>query len=305
MRFSHVINPFPAPPAGEHGRAQAITYAALRRALADAEKHGLAAELLAVTFPGEEAAIEPPARALPLLKNRVSDVAPLSGSAPYPLLDEILALAHAEGHGDYVVFTNMDICPQPYFYRALAEMLEGGGEQALVIPRRTISAEFTTPRELEAMYRETGIPHEGFDCFVFPRAWIPRFDLRRLCIGIPSFDLALILNLEAMTHFRTRVLWEQFLTFHLGDEKSWKTRAELNAHNLAEARAIAAQLEQDHGPIPPCSKFEFIRVWLTQERRPRAPALDRIWNRLRQETSQWRNRWLVRKFRRELALPNW
>jgi hypothetical protein len=184
-------------------------------------------------------------------------------------------------------------------------MLGGSSSEALVIPRRTISAEFTTPEMIEAMYREPGLPHEGFDCFVFPRAWIPRLDLRRLCIGIPSFDLALILNLEAITRFRTRLLWDQFLTFHVGDDKSWKSRAELNAHNLAEALAILEQFEREHGPAPAGSKFEYIRVWLTQKPAPKAPLFRRLANRLRQDIAQWQNRWLVRRYRREMGLSSW
>ena len=65
----------------------------------------------------------------------------------------------------------------------------------------------------------------------------------------------LILNLEALTQFDTAVLWNQFLTFHLGDDKSWSGRSELNAHNDREARAILARLEQRLGKIPARSKF--------------------------------------------------
>lgn len=305
MLFSHVINPFVARPDSEHEFAQRVTWAALERGLDEGRRAGIEVELLGAVFPDDVPSVRPSARPLPHLTKCVSDIVKLDRVVPLPLCADVLRLAQEHGRGEYVVFTNMDICPQPYFYRALARMVGGRHDAAFVIPRRTIPARFTSVEQLPEMIREAGMPHEGFDCFVFPRAWIERLDLGTLCLGIPGFDLMLILNLEALTQFHTSVLWNQFLTFHLGDDKSWSGRSELNAHNDNEARAILARLEQRLGRIPARSKFEYIRTWLLREPPPPAPLPLRVLRQAQQRFAEWCNRRLVRTFRRELDLASW
>jgi hypothetical protein len=305
MLFSHVVNPFVTAPDSEHGRAQRITFAALRRAVEEGTRRGVAVEVLGAVFPEDAAAVEPPARAVPDLRRRVNDVAALGCRAPYPLFHDILQVAAEHGLGSYVIFTNMDICPQPYFYVALERMIGGREDAAFVIPRRTISSRFTEPGQLAEMYAEAGKAHEGFDCFVFPRAWIGRLDLGALCIGIPNFDLALIQNLEVLSGYRTHVLWNQFLTFHVGDDKSWKDRAELNDHNLREAHMVADRLIAKHGPPPLRSKFEYASVWIRHRAVPPAPLWFRVLRRLQQGHAERRNHALVRRCRREFGMPPW
>ena len=304
MLFSHVINPFVARPDSEHEFAQRVTWTALERALDEAKRADVAVEVLAAIYPADAPAVRPCAVALPHLTTRVSDLLALDRVVPLPLCADVLRLAHEHGRGEYVVFTNMDICPQPYFYRALARMIGGRRDAAFVIPRRTIPARFTSAEQLPEMIREPGAPHEGFECFVFPRVWIDRLDLAQLCLGIPGFDLMLILNLEALTNFHTAVLWNQFLTFHIGDDKSWSGRSELNAHNDTEARTILARLEQRLGKIPARSKFEYIRTWLLREPPPPAPLPVRVLRKAQQQFAECRNRRLVRAFRRELKLDS-
>ena len=305
MLFSHVINPFVARAGSEHEFAQRVTWTALERALDEGRKANVEVELLGAVYAADVASVRPSAVALPHLSKCVSDIVPLEKVVPLPLCADVFRLAHEQGSGEYVIFTNMDICPQPYFYRALARMIGDRHDAAFVIPRRTIPARFTSTEQLPEMLREAGTPHEGFDCFVFPRHWIERLDLGTLCLGIPGFDLVLILNLEALTQFRTAVLWNQFLTFHLGDDKSWSGRSELNAHNDGEARAILARLEQRLGKIPARSKFEYIRTWLLREPPPPAPLPTRALRQAQQRFAEWRNRRLVRTFRRELDLATW
>ncbi len=303
MLFTHLINPFAAPAGSAAERSQRVTFAALRRALAEVPVESV--ELIAAAFPDDLAGLEKPAIALPPLTRRVGEVAHLAWKDPLPIFAEVLSLAALHGRGEYVIFTNMDICPQPYFYTALAAMVRAGEECAYVIPRRTIASGYDSPDQLPAMYAEAGQPHEGFDCFIFPRAWIGRFDLGDLCIGAPDFDLALILNLEVLTGFKTKVLWNQFLTFHIGDDKPWCDHHELNDHNSREAKALCARLEQRVGKVPSRSNFQFIKTWLMQEAPPPASRRERLLNRARQISAEWRNRWLVRRFRRELGQPGW
>jgi hypothetical protein len=305
MQFSHVINPFTAKPGSVHDVAQTITYAALRNALREAGAHGIEAELLGVSFLDEAAAILPPAIPFPVLKTHVDDVAEFPTPAPYPLVREVLALGWEHGAGEYLVFTNMDICPQPYYYRALAELVREHPHLPLVITRRTIDGRFNSADQLAEMYRERGISHEGFDCFVFPREWTPKLDLGALCLGIPYFDYALIMNLEVLSGFKTRIFWNQFLTFHIGDDKVWNTKRDLQNHNTAEATAIADRLAARAGGIPLRSKFEWLRTWMTQEPAPRAPFLKKLAVRVAQQRAEYKASRVVRPFRKALKLASW
>lgn len=304
MLFSHVINPFAAPPESEAARTQRITFAAIRRAVAEAATHGIEVEVLGAIFPEDTSAIEPPVRSLPLLGRRISELGPFPG-AQYPLCGDILRVGGEQGTGDYLIFTNMDICPQPYFYRALARMIGGRSDAALVIPRRTISARWTDPAQLDAMCAESGIAHEGFDCFVFPRSWVKKLDLGNTCVGIPFFDISLIQNLDAIGGFRAELLWHQFLTFHLGDDKTWKGKQELSEFNLREAKEAAARLAAEYGPVPSRSRFEYASVWLDNGTPPPARLGVRVLRRVQQVIAEWRTRWLVRGFRRVVGLTDW
>jgi hypothetical protein len=91
----------------------------------------------------------------------------------------------------------------------------------------------------------------------------------------------------------------------VGDDKGWKSRRELLDHNDAESTASADRLRRKVGRIPLRSKFEYAQVWVTQCPVPPAPLALRILRRLQQEAAEWRNRWLVRRFRRELGSPSW
>jgi len=236
---------------------------------------------------------------------RIDHVLGLPFTAPFPHCKDVLDIGFRHGTGEYLIFTNMDICPQAYFYEALDRLIGRNPEAALVIPRRTISDSYRSPSDLPAMYRKPGSPHEGFDCFVFPRAWVPRLDLGALCLAIPSFDLALIMNLDVLSGFRCRVLWSQFLTFHLGDDKSWSSQSLLNDHNTREALNVAQRLRAQVGELPHRSKLEYAEVWLTRGTPPPCPPPIRIASRLQQKAREFHARWIVRSFRKQAQLPAW
>jgi hypothetical protein len=285
--LTHMINPF-ATSSSDHARAQAITFAALRNAVDEARRHGIDVELLAGVFEEDASVVEAPARILPPLGRSIADVVPLEQPRRLPLIADLLNLAYEHGRGEYLIFTNMDISPQRDFYRVVQRLLPRSPHRprALVINRRTIPAHFAGPEQLEAMYRERGVPHEGYDCFVFPRAWVPELVLGDCPVGGAGFDQVLVANFEVLSGFRTDILFHQRLTFHLGDDKAWARESELCRFNDREASRILRLLRERCPRVPVRGPFVYVHHVVTKEPPPPASLVTRAWWRLKRELKE-------------------
>ncbi len=253
--FTHLINPFLASSGSEHDRAQRVTFAALRAAVEDAQKRDLAVEVLAVCFPQDVVAVEPPAKALPVLTRTVQDIARLEPPRDFPIVMDLLRAAQQHGTGSHLVFTNMDICPQPYFYDVLAQTLDRG-VSAMSVSRRTVPDHYTGPEQLPAMTAHPGQVHWGHDTFVFPRSWVEKFDMEEICYGSAAFDKALGANMDAISGYRARHYQYQHLTFHLGDDRAWAARSQYTQFNVQRCAAVMERLRTRFGPPPRRSLFK-------------------------------------------------
>jgi hypothetical protein len=226
MYFTHIINPFTVS-TPEAKQIHDVTFASLRAAMKRAVDADLSVECLGFCFPNDTHAVDAPATPVPILTRSISDITRIEPPRRFPLLRDLLRAANDYGTGRYVVFTNMDIILQPYFYVILQQMLEDPslGTNFFIVNRRTIPLQegLTTTALLESAYREYGIAHEGWDCFVFPRAWIGNMDVSDVCIGVALFDAMLAFVVDVASGFRGRILDRQMLTAHLGDDRAWRT----------------------------------------------------------------------------------
>lgn len=256
-QFTHIINPFAVPSGSEHDIAQRVSFASLRNSVAYAEEHGVSVEVLAVCYPEDAPAVEAPARLLPPLERSVQDIRAIKPVRKFPLLVDILEAGARHGVGEYLVFTNIDISTQPHFYVEVQKILTSGeyAPRACLINRRLISSHYTSVSELPAMYADTGFPHPGYDCFVFPRAWVQDLCLERVCIGTRHFDYLLIANLDLLSNHRLMIYRDICLTFHIGNDETWWTRIEYDNYNVEETiRAIQAMLAKYPAPRE-CTHF--------------------------------------------------
>ncbi len=268
IRFTHLLNPFNAKPGSEHDIAQRVTFQSLRNAVEESRRAGIGVEVLAVVYPQDVDAAEAPARVIPELVRSVQDVQPMSPPRMFPLVRDLLDLAGQHGQGDYIVFTNVDISPQPFLYRVLDELMHRDPNRALIVNRRTIPRVISDPAQISLAYKEAGNSHHGHDCFVFPRAWIPRLILNDVCIGAPWWDYALLANLDAMSQFRMFTYLHQRLTFHLGDDRAWTALSDYDVFNQKQVNAVIDALEQRHGKAPAESRF----AWVAQRARQQPAA---------------------------------
>lgn len=259
MRFTHILNPFQAPEGSEHAIAQAVTFESIRRAVSQSTSKGIAVTPVCVAFPEDLDLVSPPFVAAPPLERSVIDIAPFKTEKRLPLVADLIALgagATPEGDDHFIVYTNLDISLQPHFYEALTGLLSSG--PAHVINRRTIPGHYNSPSQIQEMYAEQGERHSGWDCFVFPHSWVGRLQLRGVCIGAPYIGLAMLANLDALSGFRLREHKDLHLTFHIGDDATWRGRTDLSEHNRTQLRAALDSLRASCAPIPPDSFFERI-----------------------------------------------
>jgi hypothetical protein len=249
--LAHIVNPVAAAPDTRFYFIQQITFRSMLTAqnLADDQQ----VHLLSSQYPEDRSMLFPGFEPTPDLIRSVLDVAEFQIPRKLPILQDILDQAHQHSTAPYVIYTNVDIGLQPNFYRAVASFIDQGYD-SFVINRRAISDHDISPSQLDEIYADAGKPHRGWDCFVFPRSWIPDFRLGTICIGAPLVGLALLSNLIALSE-NFKEFRNEHLTFHLGDDKTWnrKSFSDYRKHNYTQLILQLEQLTKIYGDFSPSS----------------------------------------------------
>jgi len=221
ISIAHVVNPCVPSDGSDLHVAQPITFESMHRAQ-QAVKGRVQVVIYAAHFPADHSAVPDFMIRLPNLKRYVEHIGRNGNVRKLPLLKEILdGLYNQAEDADFLIYTNVDIALQPHFYLAIVEKIEQGYD-AFVVNRRTISDRYTSPEQLEQMYPDQGRRHPGFDCFIFKREYYPHFLLRGIAIGIPPVGRLLLLNMGLLSN-RFHLFKDEFLTFHVGNDRQWKT----------------------------------------------------------------------------------
>jgi len=163
-----------------------------------------------------------------------------------PLLFDIIERgAHSAYSEGFLVFTNADICLMPHFYHSVRHVLARGVD-CLVINRRVVGQLSTYGSERHIATSEVGTRHAGFDCFVFPVAWVKRFIYTDACVGAGAVMRSLLYNLVAQAK-RMLIMRAAHLTYHFGDDGAWAESKLMDyvAFNRDQARSVLSRLCQD------------------------------------------------------------
>ena len=243
ITIAHIINPFKAKEDSEAAIIQPITFESMRRAKEYASDK-VDVELYTAQFEEDRAIIPNYFTPTPDLTSSVLDYVNFSDKRKLPLLRDILDKLHENSDADYFVFTNIDIGLMPQFYVAINAYIEEGLD-AFIINRRRVSSRFNSPDQLDEIYSETGLMHNGFDCFVFKREMYEKFYLADVCVGIPNIGNTLAQNLFCWSeHFELFI--DKHLTFHVGMElvKNWGDKRFLK-HNYLSFRKVLKELYPD------------------------------------------------------------
>lgn len=247
VRIVHCFNPL-APPAGSDlNAAQPLTFESVRRAIAMAAD---VAEVEAVStcFADEEHVVPTWMRKLEPLDRSIADLHPGEINRRLPLLADLFDRFGTAGDDfDIGIYSNIDIAVMPHFYRFIAERWNLGF-RSMVINRRIVDIPPEAPT-LDTLYTALGRDHQGHDCFVFPWAAVPNFRFDEVCLGAPPVGKSMFwvtqLSAQPFREYRT-----EHLTFHLGDDKPWRTNRNdaLWSHNIAAAERQMSALDELHGP---------------------------------------------------------
>lgn len=219
MRFTHLINPVVAQPPSDLCVAQPITFETMRRAR-ECAASGISVELVAAVYPEDRDMVPAGFDATKHLDRSVLDLHDFQIPRKLPFLSDLLGSLHDHSAADWLVFTNSDIALMPYFYTTLHSIIREGYD-AFVINRRTISTCWTSISQIPMMYADVGEPHVGYDCFVFHRDLFSKFNLGDVCVGAAWVGRTLLANMVAFSS-RFREYRNLHLTFHLGDNRSWR-----------------------------------------------------------------------------------
>jgi len=250
LRVAHIVNPVKVGKDSDLYIAQPVTFASMEAARRFSS-HEVDVSFFTAQYPGDRCIIPGGFVSTPDLERSVLDIRDFKIPRKLPLIKDILDRLYdntAEEHG-YLIYTNVDIGLQPYFYRTIST-IAARGYDAFIINRRTIPETYRRPGELPLMYGEVGEPHKGWDCFIFKRSLYPRFRLGTACIGTDWIGRVLVTNLAVVAR-RFRIFTDLHLTFHIGNEKSWKSDAysDYLSHNRDECRKILEAFESELGPF--------------------------------------------------------
>lgn len=240
LSIDHIIVPARCTKASDLYVAQPITFETMRRAQKTAAET-VSVRLLATCMRGEEDLLPEGFTAMPSLSRSVLDIGTFRVQRKLPLLKDILDTLYTHSTAEYLIYTNVDIALMPDFYTEVHRLIEEGND-AFVINRRTISDRHTSVDDIPLMVAETGVPHPGYDCFVFRRDLYPRFIIGDVCLGSGHVDTPLICSMIASAR-SFLLLDDEHLTFHLGDKRSWwnwKYRDYIRHNDREASRALLA-----------------------------------------------------------------
>jgi hypothetical protein len=260
-RISHVVNWFKGDEASN--ALQAITAGMIQRAAKFAEySDGGSAgfrRILGRSLRGSSRAGKP--RLIACVAEKELDMVPFGFRAARPLTRSILDLrsfnvpkrlpllfdilergAHSAYQEGFIIFSNSDICLMPHFYRSVRDLLSLGID-CLITNRRTVGQLSAYGSAHKIAMNEVGQRHAGFDCFVFPVAWVERFICTNACVGAGWVMRSLLYNLVVQAK-RMLIMRDAHLTYHFGNDEAWAESKLLDyvAFNLDQARSLLAQL---------------------------------------------------------------
>jgi hypothetical protein len=246
--IAHIINPVKADKNSDLFLAQPITFETMRIAR-DFARGDPRVHFFSAQFMEDRPAVPQGFTPTADLERSVLDTAAFSKARKLPLIKDVLRRLYEATSADYLIYTNVDIALQPYFYRSVRSLIAAGYD-AFVINRRTIPDRYRTVEEIPSMWAEAGEPHPGWDCFVFARPLFPRFELGDACLGAGWIGRVMITNMACLAR-QFQIFPDLHLTFHIGNKQVWKSAdaAESLNHNKEECRKILMEFEKKIGPL--------------------------------------------------------
>jgi len=222
IKISHIINPVAVKKSSDLFVAQPVTFESMKIAKEFAQDE-VDVSLFSAQYPEDHEIIPDWYEKTKDLNRSVLDYGNFKIKQKLPLIKDILDRLYAySNHGDYIIYTNVDIALMPYFYKSIQNMIKAGND-AFIVNRRTIYKKFNSPEQIYLMFSEDGEKRPGYDCFVFKREIYPKFKLGYSCIGANHIGKILGVNLECLSN-NFKIYKDSHLTFHIGDNRDWTNK---------------------------------------------------------------------------------
>lgn len=251
INITHIVHPVIVDPSCDLYFAQPVTFASMETAAAFARECAQV-RIAAVLYRDEgEMPLPGSFQRIPEISRSIADLKTFKIRRKLALLGDILDAGYQKSEADYLIYTNADIALQPFFYQFVARIVKEGYD-AFTVNRRTISDSYTSVRDLPLMYAEIGLPHKGYDCFVFRRDSFPKFKLGAVHVGTGGIGRALLANMLAYST-KFREYREEQLTFHIGNTRVWKKEefADYLRNNWSEFLTVLGRIEAERGAFDP------------------------------------------------------
>lgn len=242
-KVAHIINPVNAPDSSDLFIAQPITFESFKKA----KEYTTSINVSQITTQYEEdkSIIPPHLTVTPNLERSILDILTVEKRRKLPFIGDIINRLINFDDSEYLVYSNVDIAIQPYFYEFINTQFESGLD-AFVINRRTIPKELNKISMLSEMYACIGEKHPGYDCFCMKRTIAEKIILADVILGANWIGRALISNLSCLTD-NFKIFENESLTFHIGDDLSWRNPSfkPYDEHNKNECIKIISKLRGD------------------------------------------------------------
>lgn len=228
---------------------------------AAAYRPNVAVQLLTAQFEEDRPMVPVGFSATDNLQRSVLDLHHFAQKRKYALIGDVLMRAYTASEAEFIIYTNMDIILQPYFYEAVEQHLRSGAD-ALIINRRRIADSGQTANDLAVILAQVGRSHPGFDCFAMHRSLIPKLQLDGICIGVPFVEAALMYSIMAFAK-ECHIIADAHLTMHLGMEVMPPRDGEYHRYNQQCFNALLPALKPmlKHAQLPYSQLPLLQRTW--------------------------------------------
>ena len=248
VSIAHIVNPVAVDSTSDLYAAQPVTFETMRIARKMAIP-SVNVDLFTAQFTEDRKIIPPFFKNTRDLDRSVLDFGNFRRKRKLPLMRDILDRLYESSNAEYFIYTNVDIALMPQFYLVVDTLIKNGFD-AFVINRRTIPPMPNRVEDIPLMYSTIGQPHGGYDCFVFRRDAYPKFNLGNVCVGMAWVGRILLINLATHAN-RYHLLQDVHLSFHLGDDQTWRNGEfdEYRVFNEAEGLKALRALDEQYGPF--------------------------------------------------------
>ena len=239
MNIAHIINPVNIGEKSDLYKAQPVTFNTMQVAkMFSKQKNNIYQYVIG--YKEDEPIFPVDFIKLPSLTKSVMDYGVFEKTRKLPLIKDILLSLKEAKEIDYIVYTNVDIALMPFFYDYLFEKINNGSD-SLIINRRVIQES----DNLSYMFAEIGESHPGYDCFVFRRELLNKFNLGNVCIGANWIGRVMIANLILHSN-KLEIITDVHLTYHIGEDGAWliENFSEFDLHNKKEVYTVLHNLKK-------------------------------------------------------------